>query len=132
MAGYGLRVASCEVTFLSVDTCLRNSKPATRNPYARSGAADGLDQNGADLVRIHVRGRAAILEIAAARVGRGHGNAHRGAAIADAVTECVHRRGLMQAGQALFVVRAVDLDVVVVPALELRHGLFDDLDAAFL
>src|SRR6185369_14831560 len=41
------------------------------------------------------------------------------------------RRRLVQTGEPLLVVRAVDFDVVVVPLLELLHRLFDHLDAAF-
>src|SRR5436305_9312944 len=84
---------------------------------------DGFDQDGAHLIRIHVRGGTAIFEIAPSGRGRGHRNAHGCAAVADAIAEGVNRRRLVQTGEPFLVVRAVDLDVVVVTLLEFLHRL---------
>src|SRR5213593_547913 len=47
----------------------------------RLSAANSFDQHRADLIGIHVRGRAAVLEVSLAGVDGGHGDAHRRAAI---------------------------------------------------
>src|SRR5437016_3458023 len=88
-----------------------------------SVAANGFDQNRADLVRVHVRGRTAILEVALAVLYGVHRDTRRSAAVELSKAERVDRRGLVQSGESLFVVRAVDLDVVVVAALQLLHRL---------
>src|SRR5262245_46622266 len=96
----------------------------------RLTTADGFDENGANLVRVHVRGRATVFEVALPGVDGGHGDAHRGAAVEVANPEGVDGRGLVQAGQPLLVVRAVDGDVIVVALFELLHGLADDVEPA--
>src|SRR5947209_2904031 len=89
----------------------------------RSGAiaANGFDQSCTNFVRIHVRRRPAILEVPLAGDDGGHRDAHRGAAVEIADAEGVDGRGLVQPGQTLFVVRAVEDDVLVVLLLELLH-----------
>src|SRR5712691_4380378 len=77
-------------------------------------STDRFNQNGANLVRVHIGGRAAILEIAAPGVHGRNRDAHRGPAVELTVAEFVNGRGLVQSGETLLVMRAVDLDVLVV------------------
>src|SRR5260221_14651878 len=88
------------------------------NPFCRTRRssllpADRLHEHSAHLVRVHVRGRAAVFEVPLPCVGRLHGDAHGGAAVADAITEAVDGGGLMLSRQPLLVVRTVDGDVLV-------------------
>src|SRR2546430_1723635 len=98
----------------------------------RLSAANGFDQCGTDLIRVHVRSRPSILEVTLAGVDGGHRDAHRRAAVEVADAELMERRGLMQTGQPLLVVRTVDGDVLVVTLLELLHRLADHVHAAVL
>src|SRR5437588_823257 len=83
-------------------TALRGSRPSGRLPHCKtSGPADGFNQHRTDLIRVHVRGRTAVFEVSKALVRGGHRDAHRRAAVADAVAEGVNRRRLVEARQAL-------------------------------
>src|SRR5947209_11862048 len=112
-------------TTIASQTALSSSSIISLARQPRSGrlphsmtswTADGFNQQRTDLIRVHVRGGTAVFEVSESLVGRGHRDAHRGAAVADAVAEGVHRRRLVQPGQALLVVRAGNVDVGLVAA----------------
>src|SRR6201747_2778332 len=88
--------------------------------------SDGLQDLGSDGVGVALRVRAAIFQIALVIVLYERvRHADRSAAVGDAVAERVPWRGLVLAGQALVVVRAVDLDVVHQILVEGRHQGFE-------
>src|SRR5262245_60890899 len=97
---------------------------------ARSVRADRLDEHRADLVRVRVRRRTTVLEVTEPGIGGRHRDPDRGAAIAHAVAELVDAAGLVLAGEALVVARAIDLDVLLVALAELLARRFDHLQAA--
>src|SRR4051812_37447273 len=70
---------------------------------------DRLQDLRSDLVRVALRVRAAVFQIAlVAVVDEGMRNANRSAAVSDAVGEVTDRRRLVLAGQAHVVIRTVD------------------------
>ena len=86
------------------------------------------DHRGHD-VRIHVRRRAAVLEVAAL-VGLDRArDTDRAAAVGDAVAEVVDRRGLVRAGQPALVALAIGGDVLGVLGAKFADGGLDRRDA---
>merc|ERR1719384_2984922 len=88
--------------------------------------ASCLEDLGRDHVGIHVRGWAAVLEVALSICLCGAWNAHRRPAVGHTVAELVDGRRLVGSSQAPLVASAVDLDVLEVLLLEVLDRL-DDL-----
>src|SRR3954451_12868045 len=84
----------------------------------RRRAAHPFDVEPRHDVRIHVRVRAAVLDVALAILSDLPGDPHRRAAIGHAVAELLVRAGLVETGEALLDTEAVVRDVEVVPRSE--------------
>src|SRR6266566_3841458 len=83
------------------------------------------------LWRIALRVRTAIFEIAlVAVIGEAVGYTDRGAAVRDAISEVADRSGLVLAGQAHVVVRAIDRDMIFAVVPERFHQLLEIFLAA--
>lgn len=93
-------------------------------------AAESLDDDASDLVRVGVGRRAAVLEVALALLGAGTIDTDGGAAVGNAPGELVVSGGLVLAGHPEHVVLAVDLHVLDLARRQLLHGRLDVLHAA--
>ena len=117
---------------------LSQTQVSTPSTSSRFGAGlrlrhrgDRLQNAAGDLVGIALRVRTAIFEVAlVAVVDEAVRHADGSAAIGHAVVEFVDRLGLVQAGQAQMVVRAVDGDVLVLVLVERGHERFEVFLAA--
>ena len=92
---------------------------------------DGLEDLGDDLVGIGLGVGATIFKIALVTVlDEVYGQADGSAAIGKTIVELVDGLGLVQAGEAQMVVRAIDLDVLLDVFLEGCHEGFEVFLAA--
>ena len=98
----------------------------------RDRAADGLDHDTGDKVRVDVGGWSSVLEVTVALNLNGSWDSDGGASISNAGGEGLHGGSLVSTGQSLFVVLTVQLDVFLVSLGELFNGLLDLLHTTWV
>eukprot|EP00356_Strombidium_inclinatum_P008052 CAMPEP_0170486484 /NCGR_PEP_ID=MMETSP0208-20121228/5491_1 /TAXON_ID=197538 /ORGANISM="Strombidium inclinatum, Strain S3" /LENGTH=400 /DNA_ID=CAMNT_0010760441 /DNA_START=89 /DNA_END=1291 /DNA_ORIENTATION=+ len=88
----------------------------------------GVEDDRRDDVGVDVRGGSSVLDVALSAVTCDLSRDAEGASsVADGPREGLHAGSLVEAGESLVVVRAIELDVGMMPLLESYHHIFDVL-----
>lgn len=92
--------------------------------------AGAVNDESTDDIRVNVRGRASVLNVALLVSSGGGRDSYRGSSVTSSVREALHGGGLVVASQTLLVVLTVELEVLLVLSTKFLNESVDVLHAS--